>query len=933
MKKRLIYPAVIIWVCVFAAMPANANWSKQTIDGNYDGAFIAYAVDLDSDGDMDVLGAARDGDEITWWENDGSQNFIERIIAENYLGAYSLVVVDLDIDGDLDIVSAAYDGDEITWWENDGNQNFAERLISGIIDGPSELFAIDLDSDGDIDVLGAVYVGGFITWWENDGNQNFVEHLIDFTFFGAHHVHAADLDGDGDQDVIGAARINNEITWWENDGNGNFGQPIVIAAFENAVEAYAYDLDNDGDLDILGAGHAVGVSGIAWWENDGAQNFTEHTIDQNFNDPFHVAAVDFDNDGDLDVLAASNADDEIAWWQNDGDQTFSKQVIDGAFNGANYVCAADMDDDGDLDAVGAARYGDEIAWWENDIASFTEHTLYENFWDFCAADVNGDGHADIIGADSIGNEIILLRNDGNENFNSSQIEGGFLGANTVDVADIDGDGNLDILGAASREGDVAWWRGFGNGTFGGMNLIDAVFHWAGDVKAVDLDIDGDIDILGVSSAAGIGLHWWENDGNQNFTEHTIDSDQLGKNLIVADLEDDADLDILISWADNIYLCENDGAGNFLCYPFFGAPDVERIYAIDLDNDGDTDVLDAERNGCITWWENQGNMVFDRHHCGIGIDFLGAYGVHAGDIDNDGDIDVLGSSASPDFGKVAWFENDGDQNFIMHTIDGDFDNGRDVYAIDVDNDGDLDVLGSATAGNQMTWWENDLNPPWCDVNMIPDDDPVVVPPGGNFGLTGIIGNPTEDPIITDVWVGVKNPFGSLIVLYEFSNIPLNPGQYLESHLNQSVPVSAPPGIYQFEAYCGDLSSWTTCDFAYFSFTITGARLADGATEWILDGGWFENETAPDIPADYTLNEAYPNPFNATTTISYNLPIAGNVKLQVYNLLGQRVAVLVDGNLDSGEHTVTWDASDYSSGVYFYKLIVGDKMFTKRMTLLK
>ncbi|MBD3233664.1 MAG: S8 family serine peptidase [candidate division Zixibacteria bacterium] len=89
----------------------------------------------------------------------------------------------------------------------------------------------------------------------------------------------------------------------------------------------------------------------------------------------------------------------------------------------------------------------------------------------------------------------------------------------------------------------------------------------------------------------------------------------------------------------------------------------------------------------------------------------------------------------------------------------------------------------------------------------------------------------------------------------------------------------------------------------------------------------------IPTNYGLNDAYPNPFNAQTNITYSVPESGNVSLEVFNLMGQKVATLVNGNVEAGVHTITWDANQHSSGIYFYKLTAGDKNFTKRMTLLK
>ncbi|MBD3234769.1 MAG: T9SS type A sorting domain-containing protein [candidate division Zixibacteria bacterium] len=219
-------------------------------------------------------------------------------------------------------------------------------------------------------------------------------------------------------------------------------------------------------------------------------------------------------------------------------------------------------------------------------------------------------------------------------------------------------------------------------------------------------------------------------------------------------------------------------------------------------------------------------------------------------------------------------------------------------------------------------------PCCDVDMVPDDDPVIVEPGGRFGLTGFIANPTADPIVTDVWGGVLYQ-GNFYQQFSFPNISLNPGQFISAHTWQNVPGFAPQGTYGYIAYCGDRPD-VKCDSAEFEFTVVGARLANGADEWFIEGEFFGSEI---IPVEYGLNNSYPNPFNASTTISFELPEAGNVNLEVYNLMGQKVATLVNGHKDAGIHNVTWDASQQSSGVYFYRLSAGEKVFTKRMTLLK
>ncbi len=90
---------------------------------------------------------------------------------------------------------------------------------------------------------------------------------------------------------------------------------------------------------------------------------------------------------------------------------------------------------------------------------------------------------------------------------------------------------------------------------------------------------------------------------------------------------------------------------------------------------------------------------------------------------------------------------------------------------------------------------------------------------------------------------------------------------------------------------------------------------------------------DLPSSAELHQNYPNPFNPSTTISFYMAEEGNVKLSVFNIVGQPVAVLLQGNKSKGEHTLEWDASDMPSGIYIYQLEVGTKVMTRKMTLVK
>jgi hypothetical protein len=88
-----------------------------------------------------------------------------------------------------------------------------------------------------------------------------------------------------------------------------------------------------------------------------------------------------------------------------------------------------------------------------------------------------------------------------------------------------------------------------------------------------------------------------------------------------------------------------------------------------------------------------------------------------------------------------------------------------------------------------------------------------------------------------------------------------------------------------------------------------------------------------PKKFELSQNYPNPFNPTTTISFSLPQSGNVKLTVYNLLGEQVAELVNGFKEAGIHTINFNAENFNSGLYIYKIEANGIVQSKKMTLVK
>ncbi len=367
---------------------SSVNWSgypgsaqlmqyalEHVVAVEYSWPLSVYSADVNGDGYMDILGAASYGDDITWWENlDGSgTSWVQHNVDGYFDGASSVYSEDLNGDGYMDVLGAAYDADNITWWVNvDGSgTNWMERIIDGDYDGARSVYSEDINGDGFMDVLGAAYWDDSITWWENvyGSGYHWIEHTVDENFHCAESVHSADVNGDGYMDVLGAASEADDITWWENvDGSGTgWTEHTVDGEFDGATSVYSADVNGDGYMDILGA--ADTDCDITWWENvDGSGTiWTEHPVDGDFEGAFSVYSEDINGDGYMDVLGAALWSSKITWWENSDTSPgiiWTEHLVDGEFGSAADVYSADVNGDGHMDVLGAAWGADEISWWD-----------------------------------------------------------------------------------------------------------------------------------------------------------------------------------------------------------------------------------------------------------------------------------------------------------------------------------------------------------------------------------------------------------------------------------------------------------------------------------------------------------------------------------------------------------------------------------------
>jgi len=310
-------------------------------------------------------------------------------------------------------------------------------------------------------------------------------------------------------------------------------------------------------------------------------------------------------------------------------------------------------------------------------------------------DLDRDGMNDVIVCDALRGVVTWIRQAPKGTFTEQTIAGVAAPAH-VQAVDFDKDGDIDLLVAAlgvlfpnnNRVGSVIVLENDGGQRFKSHYIADRVARVA-DARAADLDGDGDLDV----TAAGFGYDdgetsWLENKGQWKFEQHVLQRLSGPINAIPIDINGDSSQDIvaLVSqeW-EEIWAFIGDGRGGFTPRMLWGStnPDFGSSWltTVDLDRDGDPDILYANGDAFeyappnsrpwqgIQWLENRGNLRFEFHRM---IDLQGATSPEAVDLDGDGDLDVLLVESNndwdnPEVPSLLWLENDGHMRFTRHGI--------------------------------------------------------------------------------------------------------------------------------------------------------------------------------------------------------------------------------------------------------------------------
>ncbi|QDU56648.1 FG-GAP repeat protein [Aeoliella mucimassa] len=675
------------------------------------GDFQSQAVvtgDVDGDGDIDAI-VANDGQAGNrLWLNDGSGMFTD---SGQMLGNYqstSLAIGDVDSDGDLDLLIAysGFGSAQPSLFLNDGVGNFTV-VDQGLTTKSTGLVALlDLNNDGALDAM----LGSGI--YLNNGLGYFTQVVASNGTPSSY----GDVDGDGDLDLLNGYRLQ------LNRGDGSFEPAVQIT---NSASATAlFDADGDGDLDII---FDTGSSNTVWL-NDGNGSFTDSgqvLASEGAND-FEVG--DIDGDGDLDILQSGDdysGEPITKIWLNDGAGVFavSPQVF--PTDGIVDTALADLDGDGDLDVFMVSEEGANQVWLNPAADTLIDLRIEQHTGDSqvdpgqqvtyvftvhndSVIDTQGAMVEYLAGQYLLDVELISVTATGTAE--SSLVPGTLMGNQFIDTTNLPAGASLEyvIRGTVAPAGtpglsenyriehkvkasapanqfdpyqadnltsnvDIVTLSGSGgSGLFvelpQSIDTEDAV-----DVEMGDLDGDGDLDAIVVynSSASEVLL----NDGAGNFSVATTlfvpEQNLRGTSLAMSDLDNDGDLDVVISTyygsGSGVWLNNGDATFELSTPSFPGQAEPASITFVDIDNDGDPDLLTGS-----AWYANDGTGTFSTN-----FEYLpnSTYDLALGDMDGDGDLDALGYYYQMQYDGITGFSSVYDRwpdsgNWVVGDLNGD-----------------------------------------------------------------------------------------------------------------------------------------------------------------------------------------------------------------------------------------------------------------------
>ncbi len=515
------------------------------------------ALDLDADGDADLLaGSTGPGERLAIYRGDGAGHLAPKQDVQVPFFPQDLAEGDVDGDGHLDIVVTSEIAQSLGVLLADGAGGWADPLLHDAGFGMVDVQLGDVDADGDLDVVtGSDFYLGAVAYGDGEGGFSSQTNFI--LGNGVRHVALGDVDEDGLQDGVFAQTGDDQVSVV------CFDQPLtyeVIRRFGTGDEprdVELVDLNGDGDLDI-----AVGNGGfydktitLLPGNGDGWFTGTVGGLDNSID----VAFGDLDADGapDLASVQATNwGPAAVTTWRNLGLGVFGPKIEQGGSTSMSGLDFVDFEGDGDDDLVASDLSAKLLFAFVSPGDGTLEPAVITSMpgylIEIAAGDLDGDGLADVVAAEpalgGIGTPRVgVVTGQGDGTFDPPvqyDVEGD---QQALLLRDVTGDGELDVIvGTYAGVPSIGVLAGLGDGT-----LADPVyspsFVQQSALAGGDLDEDGDCDLV-ANSVANNAIITLRNDGGAAFSATALMSTLAGtpRGVEVADFDLDGHLDVCSS---------------------------------------------------------------------------------------------------------------------------------------------------------------------------------------------------------------------------------------------------------------------------------------------------------------------------------------------------------------------------------------------------
>lgn len=622
-----------------------------------------------------------------------------------------------------------------------------------------------------------------------------------------------------------------------------------------------------------------------------------------------AASDDIDGDGLPEIVFGTYFNDERIVALNGDDGSILWSYDTGACNDASPVIY-DVDMDGELEVVIPASSTCMVYCFDGATGAieWSVSTGLPNCIDSppAVADVDNDGRPEIVLGTFYGKVFCFNGENGSICWQVNLGNNSYIQSDPA-IFDCNGDGQLDVI-VAQWAGDERIYalRGDNGATLWFSDLPEDYMYHGCSFADIDEDglpeiaigsYDGDLYVLNAENGSLV----WEYQGAL----------YIGAPTSVADLNNDGHPEIAFVSYNTMKVYSHTGS-QLWTYPaggniFRGAAiaDVNGDNWLDLVFGADDGIVRALRgnNGAVIWTINLQQLyghTFEIDHAPIIGDFNG---------DDSLDVFIIGG-----YGTSSTPTNNHGRAYMLTAGVGDGP-GWKMFRHDERHSG-VFSLPQSTASITLT----PLNPPI-----------IIQPGGGNFSYNVSLQNTGQASAVFDVWCDVILPTGSPYgpVLGPVG-VMMSPGQSIMRTRIQQVPGNAPAGNYYYRAFIGDYPL-STADGDSFMFTKNG--LSDrGISEW---GNWEigEYELSSPIPAGISLVEAYPNPFNQSVKLRFELNTSDEVEIGVFSVDGRKVQDLGTRYCQAGGNDLVWNAEGMTNGVYFVRIETGGYCSIKKVILLK